>query len=423
MDNIFNLTTKQLKEISIDLKSKINIGLGKDNAEILCLPTYISPSKAFEKEKVLVLDWGGTHFRASIVEFKDKGEVIILEVLEKLLSAKETDGLTRDAVFEEMAKLILQLEDLDNQVVHIGYCFSYPTMSTLGGDARLLRWRKEITIPNMEGKLVGEPILEYLNKHEAIKTKTQFKRIKVINDTIACLFAGFFQYPNYDAHIGLIVGTGANMGAFFDRRDIEKIDNEYSGNNLIPINLESGSLSTSLNIRKDNYLYFTDIDKKVDAASTNKGEQLFEKMTSGKYLSEIFKYASRNENIEPEFDTKRLTNIMNYPGIYKEEYIALARDIYIRSAQLMSASIAGLILALLSYEETTGDYDHSIHNVCLAAEGSLFWSKDRYASDYSILVSRYIQLLLIEFQIHNIHVDIKRMHNANLIGSAIAAIS
>ncbi len=46
----------------------------------------------------------------------------------------------------------------------IGYCFSYPTESVPGGDAKLLRWTKGVDIKEMIGKYIGNPLLNYLNE-------------------------------------------------------------------------------------------------------------------------------------------------------------------------------------------------------------------------------------------------------------------
>jgi hexokinase len=414
MENVFALSTEQFKEISLDLQQKIREGLQKDGEEIACLPTYINPGKDFEG-KVLALDWGGTNFRAAVVRFARGEKPVIVESLKQALSFKETEGFRQEDLFGKMAGLIVQLQSLDQSVTHIGYCFSYPAESTLNGDAILLRWTKEIDIPDMLNKLVGKPLLSFLNDYEGIKT--QFKTIKVVNDTIACLFAGLAQ-PGYDSYIGLIVGTGTNMAALIHKSNIQKLNREYNGGDLIPINLESGNLrpkSTGSN-------YLTEIDRLVDENSKDRGRQLFEKSMSGGYIGSIFRNAFPDVLIEPKFDGEKLTNMMSYPALYKEKYVVAARQIYVRSAQLVAASLAGLTLALTSYKDR-GNFDRSIHSICLAADGSLFWSSDANGTDYHDLVRDQLELLLHQFGLDPIHFHINRLNDANLIGSAIAALS
>ncbi|MDR0799337.1 MAG: hexokinase [Dysgonamonadaceae bacterium] len=431
--NIFELTKGQLEEIAKDLQRKIAVGLQTDDTEIACLPTYVNPGKDFEG-KVLALDWGGTNFRAAIVEFKKGAKPVTLENLKKPLSCVETKGFSREDLFNAMASHIAQLKHLDKSVTHIGYCFSYPAASTtkveanaetkteaeVEGGAILLRWTKEIWIPEMLKKPVGKPLMEYLNQYEGIKEKTQFKSIKVVNDTIACLFAGLAQ-PGYDTYIGLIVGTGTNMAALIHKDQIPKLDRHYHSGDLIPVNLESGNLVPTPDPNHAGE-YLTVVDQRVDENSDQPKKQLFEKAISGGYLGKIFENAFPGA-IESKFDGEKLTNLMNYPMIYKEEYTAVARAIYVRSAQLVAASLAGLILELIEYREDTQTYDKNIQNICLAADGSLFWSDDRNGSDYNKIVSDSLHGFLASFGLEHIHVYTSKLEDANLIGSAIAALS
>ena len=67
---------------------------------------------------------------------------------------------------------------------------------------------------------------------------------------------------------------------------------------------------------------------------------------------------------------------MNYPDIYKDVYVQVAQWIYTRSAQLVAASITGLVMLLKSYNK-------DIRRICLVAEGSLFWSENRKDKELS----------------------------------------
>jgi hexokinase len=413
-NNRFALSLDQQRKIGLGLQQKIDEGLRKDGEEIACLPTYINPGKDFEGN-VLALDWGGTNFRAAIVQFRKDDKPLILENLKQPLSYKEIEGFKQEDLFDAMAALIVQLKHLDASVTHIGYCFSYPAESTLSGDAIVLRWTKEIDLPDMLNKLVGKPLLAHLNRYEGMRT--QFQTIKVVNDTIACLFAGLAQ-PGYDSYIGLIVGTGTNMAALIHKNNIEKLSKEYNGGDLIPINLESGNLKPQYASQP----YLTPIDQRVDERSKDPGRQLFEKAMSGGYIGSIFRNAFPEIAVEAKFDGEKLSNLMNFPAIYKDEYVATARQIYTRSAQLVASSLAGLTLILASYK-TSGDYDKSLTNICLAADGSLFWSNDRNGKDYHELVRENLESLLTSFGLGHIHFHMNRLDDANLIGSAIAALS
>lgn len=375
-------------------------GLSKKNAEIQCIPTFILPKAADVKGKALVLDLGGTNYRVAIVDFTQEKPVIYPNNgWKKDMSVMKSPGYTREELFKELADLIVEIKR--EEEMPIGYCFSYPAESVPGGDAKLLRWTKGVDIRKMVGQFVGKPLLDYLNE----KNKIKFTGIKVLNDTIASLFAGLTD-KSYDAYIGLIVGTGTNMATFIPADKIKKLDPAYSVEGLIPVNLESGNFHPP---------FLTAVDDTVDAMSDSMGKQRFEKAVSGMYLGDILKAAFPLDEFEEKFDARKLTAIMNYPDIHKDIYVQVARWIYSRSAQLVAASLAGLIALLKSYNK-------DIHRICLIAEGSLFWSESRKDKSYNILVMEKLQELLRELQLEDVEVHINNMSNANLIGTGIAAL-
>lgn len=56
--NIFQLDNEQLKEIARSFKAKVEEGLNTENAEIQCIPTFITPKASSINGKSLVLDLG-----------------------------------------------------------------------------------------------------------------------------------------------------------------------------------------------------------------------------------------------------------------------------------------------------------------------------------------------------------------------------
>ena len=392
---------EQLKGIAHAFREKVEEGLNKNNAEIQCIPTFILPKATDVKGKALVLDLGGTNYRVAIVDFSTEKPIIYPNNgWKKDMSIMKSPGYTREELFKELADLIVEIKR--EEEMPIGYCFSYPTESIPGGDARLLRWTKGVDIREMVGQFVGKPLLDYLNE----KNKIRFTGVKVLNDTIASLFAGLTD-KSYDAYIGLIVGTGTNMATFIPSDKITKLDPECHVQGLIPVNLESGNFYPP---------FLTAVDDTVDATSDSLGKQRFEKAVSGMYLGDILKAAFPLEEFEEKFDARKLTAIMNYPDIHKDIYVQVAHWIYNRSAQLVAASLAGLIALLKSY-------NRDIHRVCLIAEGSLFWSESRKDKNYNILVMEKLQELLRELELEDVEVHINSMDNANLIGTGIAALS
>ena len=399
--NIFWLDNDQLKEIARSFREKIEEGLNRDNAEIQCIPTFITPDTDSIQGKALVLDLGGTNYRVATVDFGNGTPAIHPNNgWKKDMSVMKSPGYTREELFKELADMIVGIKR--DEEMPIGYCFSYPAESIPGGDARLLRWTKGVDIKEMIGQLVGKPLLDYLNEH----SKIRFTGIKVLNDTIASLFAGLTD-NSYNAYIGLIVGTGTNMATFIPADKITKLNPADNMKGLIPVNLESGNFHPP---------FLTAVDDTVDAISGSLGIQRFEKAVSGMYLGDILKATFPLDEFEDKFDAQKLTAIMNYPDIHKDVYVQVAHWIYNRSAQLIAASLAGLIRLLKSY-------DKDLRKICLVAEGSLFWSENRKDKNYSTLVMEKLRELLDESALGDIEVHINNMKNANLIGTGIAALA
>ena len=399
--NIFWLENDQLKEIASSFQEKVEEGLKHENAEIQCIPTFISPKTSDINGKALVLDLGGTNYRVATVDLGQGSPTIHPNNgWKKDMSIMKSPGYTREELFKELADMIVGIKR--DEEMPIGYCFSYPAESVLSGEAKLLRWTKGVDIKEMVGQLVGKPLLDYLNEHCKIK----FTGIKVLNDTIASLFAGLTD-NSYDAYIGLIVGTGTNMATFIPADKIKKLDPSYNIQGLVPVNLESGNFHPP---------FLTTVDDTVDAISGSLGKQRFEKAVSGMYLGDILKAAFPLDEFENKFDAKKLTAIMNYPDIYKDVYVQVVQWIYTRSAQLVAASITGLVMLLKSYNK-------DIRRICLVAEGSLFWSENRKDKNYHSIFTEELKELFDLFGLIDVTVDIKSMNNANLIGTAIAALS
>ncbi len=399
--NIFKLKTEQLKEIALDLQKKVKNGLQNENTEIQCLPTYIQPKTCGVKGKATVLDLGGTNYRAAVVDFNGEKPVITPKNgWSKDLQVMKTPGYKVEDLFAQQALFTEEVELPEKSP--IGYCFSYPAECMPDGDAKLLRWTKGVDIKEMVEQPVGKPLMEYLNG----LGKAEFTGIKVINDTVASLFAGLSD-SSYDAYIGLIVGTGTNMATFVKSENITKLNPEYNWTGLTPVNLESGNFFPPK---------LTEYDELVDAKSDNKGAQRFEKAVSGMYLGKIFTSVFPKDGFDEKFDAKAMTNIINHPADYKKRHVRVATWIYKRSAKLVAASLAGLVLMLI-------DQDPSVKRVRLTAEGSLFWSKVKNCKEYNKLVAKHLKALLEEFGHKDVHVDIAELKNANLIGSAVAALS
>ena len=399
--NEFRLKISQLKEIALNLEDKINNGLKSDNTEVKSIPTYIHPLSCGAEGQAVVLDWGGTNYRAAVINFAGGiANISPKKAGGRDLSATTTKGFSQEDLLAKQSEFVNEI-DLPEKAP-IGYCFSYPAECLPNGDAELIKWTKGIDIKEMIGNPVGKPLLDQLNK----TGKAEFTGIKVINDTVASLFAGLTN-PDFDAYIGLIVGTGTNMAAFVNADRIPKIDPDLNWQGLTPVNLESGNFNPP---------HLTKYDDLVNEKSDNKGSQRFEKAVSGLYIGQILREVFPEDGFDEQTDGKVLTDIINNPDQHKKKHVKVAKAIYKRSAKLVAASLAGLTDLLASH-------DKSIRKVRITAEGSLFWSDVSGCKDYNKVVKNTLKELLSEMGHKKIKVNIAEIESANMIGSGIAALS
>lgn len=401
MKNEFKLNERQLTEIAHDLKKKIEKGLRVDGEEILCLPTYIHPATGKIEGQATALDFGGTNFRAAVVTFAESGiEINPEDPEEKDLSAIRSENFTESDLLTSLSGFVNEIPLPEKSPV--GYCFSYPAKCLPDGDAELINWTKEVEIPELIGKPVGKPLLDLLNQ----TGKAEFTGIKVINDTVASLFAGMVK-SGYDAYIGLIVGTGTNMAAFIDADKIPKLEKAMNWQGLIPVNLESGNFNPP---------HLTKYDDSLDEHTDNKGAHRFEKAVSGLYIGQLMRELFPEDGFTEKFDGKALSDILNNPEKHKKSHVKAGKRIYKRSARLVAASLGGLIDLLISH-------DPSIKKVRILAEGSLFWSKVKSCRNYNKMVKRTLDDLMIETGHKKVKIKIARIENANLVGAGIVALS
>jgi hexokinase len=399
--NEFKLKSSQLKEIALNLGEKINNGLKNDNTEVKSIPTYIHPLSSGAEGQAVVLDWGGTNYRAAVINFAEGKATITPEKPSgRELSSTTTKGFSVEDLLAKQSEFVNEIE-LPAKAP-IGYCFSYPAECLPNGDAELIRWTKGMDIKEMIGNPVGKPLLDLLNN----SGKAEFTGIKVINDTVASLFAGLTD-PKFDAYIGLIVGTGTNMAAFVNADRIPKINPDLNWQGLTPVNLESGNFDPP---------HLTKYDDIVNEKSDNKGSQRFEKAVSGMYIGQILREVFPEDGFDETTDGKALTDLINGQDKHKKKQVKVAIQIYKRSAKLVAASLAGLIDLLATH-------DKKIKKVRITAEGSLFWSKVSGCKDYNKVVKSTLKELLGEMGHKKIKVNIAEIESANMIGSGIAALS
>lgn len=385
--DVLNLSLQQLGEIRDALAARIAEGLNAEGKQIRALPSYFGAPQRSVSGEALVIDTGGTNMRAAVVAVADGKARVVAGPLKRTLPVRMGEKLSGEEFFAAQASLVTELGA--GSSLPVGYCFSYPSENSPDRDSRLLRWTKGIDIPGVEGTLVGSQLGRALRKQGHAPGS-----VRVLNDTVASMLGGAFTHQGMPSErsIGLIVGTGNNMAGFFDSKQSSKVPSDFPGK--MAINLESGNFHPP---------HLNAWDDAVDRASDNPGFQRFEKAVSGFYLPFVFAQALPDHvGFDPTQGTGWIVALRD--GAERGPAQALAAALLARSADLVAASLAGVIAHYEPLPEPVG----------ILAEGTFFWGDPAYASRVESTLAR----LLPEGQ----RAAILATEEANLIGSAVAAL-
>jgi len=237
------------------------------------LKTYLKPAGKPGDASVSAIDAGGTKLRGCSFTLKD-GTLSHSEISERLLPGKDS-RIDSDAFFDVLAASLP--EDGNKRA---GICFSYQIKSLPDGDAEVLSLSKELSIPDIIGKKVGEEINRALGRAGRPK-----RSCVVLNDTCA-VFLNTEKVPVPENIIaGLVLGTGFNI--CFEDKDTGFL-----------VNSECGSF--------DGFPR-SEIDLELDAASEKPGWHPAEKMISGQYilkLCDMYREKAKEYGIVSEEDLK-----------------------------------------------------------------------------------------------------------------------
>jgi hexokinase len=381
-----SLDLVDLGDVRRALAARIAEGLEADGQQIRALPAHLPPPEARTAGLALVMDLGGTHMRAALVELGDGGPQLVAGPIDERLDLREAGGqVSREAFFDRQAALLARLAPPPG--LPLGYCFSYPAAVGPSRDAVLLAWTKGIDVPGVVGTPVGAGLAE-----AARRAGVQVGRVTVLNDTVATLLAATLTHGGRDKGrvLGLILGTGTNIAAFIDCARAPKL--AAAGlTGLMAVNLESGNFTPP---------HLTRWDDALDRASINPGAQRLEKAVSGYYLPYLFaELCPGLPGFDPGEGTAALTRI----AAETTDAGTLARRVLDRAADLTAAALAGVI-------------DHYVEGeaISLLAEGSTFWKTPGFAGR----VEAGVAALLGPTR----PVQLVRVSDANLLGAACAAL-
>jgi len=293
----FTLDADQLRFIMKRFIDEIDIGLKlhhadpittwpKEKCSLKLLDTCVDEIPTGREHGVAyALDFGGTNLRAVRVKLEGEGrcrltqsKVSLLESapeFQKGLLDKNATATQLFDVFADTIKGLMQKEGDSTRWANVGFTFSFPISQKTLTEAHLMNWTKEFetgrtTNDCVEGNDVGGLLNQAFWRREVTAKQTA-----VLNDTTGTLLSCAYEKPIKlpPCVIGVILGTGVN-GCYYQQ---DAKDFKYNGR---VINTELGAFDKGLPVN--------DVDLEIDFANeATRGDQLFEKMISGKYIGEI----------------------------------------------------------------------------------------------------------------------------------------
>lgn len=260
------------------------------------IPTYLPVSKTLPKNTapLLVLDAGGTNLRSASVRFEN-GQAVVEDFSVRAMPGSR-GAVDRSEFFDALADSLAPIAGKSGTVA---FCFSYPAQPLQDGDSEAVFMSKGVEVRGLVGARLGRGLQEAMAAHGLGS-----KRVLVLNDAVATMFAG--MAGGYAACVGFILGTGSNT-CYVQSPGVGKLSGVSSP---LPINTESGG-----------YALFPrgEIDLAYDKTTGNPGVQTFEKMISGKYQGGLTLTALRHAAGEGLFSSECAWRLANLKVLHAKE--------------------------------------------------------------------------------------------------------
>ncbi|XP_049820473.1 hexokinase type 2 isoform X3 [Aethina tumida] len=277
----FVLDNDKLRRYIEVFTDHLNRGLGKatnPTSIVKCFPTYVQDlPNGQEKGKFLALDLGGTNFRVLCVELDGEH----CEMNSKIFAIPQHIMVgTGEQLFDHIAECMhtfVKEEGIENEVLPLGFTFSFPLIQKGLTVGILQRWTKGFKCSGVEGEDVVKLLEDAIERRGDVKIDV----CAILNDTTGTLMS--CAWKNHDCGIGLIIGTGSNSCYVEKQANAELFDEEDMGSGEVLINTEWGAFGD------DGALDYirTEYDEEIDRNSINVGTQKQEKMISGMYMGEL----------------------------------------------------------------------------------------------------------------------------------------
>ncbi|KAG9344359.1 hypothetical protein JZ751_011028 [Albula glossodonta] len=307
------LNDDQLQDISARFRAEMERGLSAESNEtatVKMLPTHVcSTPDGSEKGEFLALDLGGSRFKVLQVKVSEDGkrkvemESHTYPIPAELINGRGTDLFRHVA---ESLKDFMQRNHINHRKNPLGFTFSFPCRQSKLDEGVLLSWSKNYKARGVQGMDVVESL------RQAIDTGMDVDVLALVNDTVGTMMT--CGYDDQHCEVGVIVGTNACY-----MEELRHIDLVEGDEGRMCINTEWGAFGDDRAL--DDFI--TDFDREIDAASSNPGKQLFEKMISGLYMGELVRIILLKMTKEGLLFEGRASDALRTKGKFQTKHIAL----------------------------------------------------------------------------------------------------
>ncbi|KAL2964208.1 hypothetical protein AAZX31_17G244000 [Glycine max] len=238
-----------LQQVANNMSSDMRAGLAAEAGPgpgLPMIPSYVENlPTGNEKGLFYALDLGGTNFRVLRVQLGGKDERVIATEFDQVSIPHQLMFATSQELFDFIASGLAKFASKEDGRFHIspgkkgeiGFTFSFPVKQASIDSGILIKWTKGFAVSGTAGR-----------------------------DVVACLNEAM-ERQGIDMRVSALISA------------IPKLQGHVSSSGKMIISTEWGAFSNGLPLTK--------IDREMDAASINPGEQIFEKTISGMYLGEI----------------------------------------------------------------------------------------------------------------------------------------
>ena len=379
-------------------------------------PTYVHGDINAVDGSALAIDIGGTNLRFAIVKVDENGEVRVSDIIKAPLPGKD-ESIDSESFFAMLANhMVPFLKSTD--IISCSFAQEIKHFPDL--DGRVVALSKEFCVKGLVGKLFGESLKEVL-----AKIGFAGKRIIVLNDTVGVAGCMAHKSDLYDSFIGLVMGTGTNTCYIEDSNNIRKINNSDTQNMFI--NVESAEF---IPVNRGKF------DRELDLMTEIPGDAPMEKMTSGRYVGNLFwltlQYAVDEGYLSEQLkeklfkrgmmDTIAMSDFLADPygdGEYvmmcdtladREFLYTVGQTLVKRGAKLIALEIAGAAIK-------TGRGTVKEKPVCVVAEGTTYYTLKGLKEEVEGLLGTWLQ------GEKGVYVNVNKVDNAAIKGIGIIGLS